>query len=147
MPVARPLLPVAVLTLVNSSVWAQYPSQVKFLSYNLWGYHNAETPGGYDSLASVINDIDPDISGHQEVDRVNTRSKRVDVIAYLGDLTMMHSLFAPALKGWRGGDYGEGLLSDHPPLSHRFFWERNRKARIGPPSRSRSLWVARECDS
>jgi len=70
----------------------------------------------------VINEIGPGISGHQEVDRANTRSKGVDVIAYLGERTGMHSLFAPALKGWNGGDYGEGLLAAHPPLSHRLFW-------------------------
>lgn len=105
-----------------SGASAQYPERVKFLSYNFWGYHNAEVPGGYDALAAVINEIDPDISGHQEVDRANTRSNGVDVIAYLGELTGMHSVFAPALRGWRGGDYGEGLLADHPPLSQRLFW-------------------------
>jgi endonuclease/exonuclease/phosphatase family metal-dependent hydrolase len=113
---------VVLWALFTVSAGAQYPAQVKFLSYNLWGYHNAETPGGYDSLAVVINEIDPDVSGHQEVDRTNTRSKRVDVIAYLGDLTGMHSIFAPALKGWSDGDYGEGLLADLPPLSHKLFW-------------------------
>ena len=120
--VARTLRIVAVLSLLTTSAWAQYPAQVKFLSYNLWGYRNAETPGGYDSLAVVINDINPDVSGHQEVDRVNKRSKRIDVIAYLGDLTGMHSLYAPALKEYQDGEYGEGLLADHPPLSHRLFW-------------------------
>jgi endonuclease/exonuclease/phosphatase family metal-dependent hydrolase len=111
-----------VMMLFATSALAQYPAQVKFLSYNLWGYRNAETPGGYDSLAAVINEIGAAVSGHQEVDRANTRSKGVDVIAYLGERTGMHSLFAPALKGWNGGDYGEGLLAQHPPLSHRFFW-------------------------
>jgi endonuclease/exonuclease/phosphatase family metal-dependent hydrolase len=118
----RTLWTLAILALAHTAGWAQYPAQVKFLSYNLWGYRNAETPGGYDSLAIVINEIDPHISGHQEVDRSNSRSKGVDVIAYLGKKTNMHSLFAPALKGWRGGDYGEGLLSDLPPLNHRLFW-------------------------
>jgi endonuclease/exonuclease/phosphatase family metal-dependent hydrolase len=113
---------IAVMALFCAPASAQYPAQVKFLSYNLWGYRNAEMPGGYDSLATVINEIGPDISGHQEVDRANSRSKGVDVIAYLGERTGMHSLFAPALKGWNGGDYGEGLLAKHPPLSHRMFW-------------------------
>ncbi|MBT4498637.1 MAG: hypothetical protein HOC74_12990 [Gemmatimonadetes bacterium] len=120
--ITRVLWIAIVLALASTTAWAQYPAQVKFLSYNLWGYHNAETPGGYDSLAAVINEIDPDVSGHQEVDRANTRSKGIDVIAYLGERTGMHSLFAPALKGWNEGDYGEGLLADLPPLSHRFFW-------------------------
>ena len=119
---AKKLWIVTLLALVNGSTWAQYPAHVKFLSYNLWGYRNAETPGGYDSLASVINELNPEISGHQEVDRANTRSKGVDVMAHLAKRTKMHSLFAPALKGWRGGDYGEGLLADFPPLSHRLFW-------------------------
>ena len=42
------------LALAHSSAWAQYPAHVKFLSYNLWGYRNAETPGGYDALAHVL---------------------------------------------------------------------------------------------
>jgi hypothetical protein len=74
--VSRTVYTLAVFLLLSTGAWAQYPSQVKFLSYNLWGYHNAETPGGYDSLATVINEIDPDVSGRQEVDRVNKRSKR-----------------------------------------------------------------------
>lgn len=119
---ARTTVFAALLMLPATSALAQYPAQVKFLSYNLWGYRNAETPGGYDSLAAVINEIDPAISGHQEVDRANTRSNGVDVIAYLGERTGRHSLFAPALKGWRDGDYGEGLLATFPPLSHRLFW-------------------------
>jgi len=120
--VARSTCIVAVMMFFATSAPPQYPAEVKFLSYNLWGYHNAETPGGYDSLAEVINEIGPDISGHQEVDRANTRSNGIDVIAYLGERTGMHSLFAPALKGWRGGDYGEGLLASQPPVSHRLFW-------------------------
>ena len=83
----------AVMMLFTTGAMAQYPAQVKFLSYNLWGYRNAETPGGYDSLAAVINEIGPAISGHQEVDRENSRSKGIDVIAYLGERTGMHSLF------------------------------------------------------
>jgi endonuclease/exonuclease/phosphatase family metal-dependent hydrolase len=110
------------LALFGTSVEAQYPAQVKFLSYNLWAGQNALISGGYDSLALVINEIDPDVSGHQEVDRVNRRSKRVDVIQYLGDLTDMHSLYAPGLKQYQGGEYGEGLLADSVPLSHRLFW-------------------------
>lgn len=101
---------------------AQYPAQVKFLTYNLWGYRNAEIVGGYDSLAVVINEIDPDVSGVQEVDRVNRRSKRIDVVAYLGDLTGMHTVYAPALKDYEDGEYGEGLLADLPPLAERLFW-------------------------
>ena len=92
---------IAALVLVGAGASAQYPAQVKFLSYNLWAGQNAITPGGYETLADVINEISPDVSGHQEVDRVNKRSRRTDVIAYLGDLTGMHPLFAPALKGAR----------------------------------------------
>ena len=121
-PITRAVGGLLLLASLSHQAEAQYPDRVKFLSYNLWGYHNAEVPGGYDSLAVVINEIDPDISGHQEVDRVNRRSRRIDVIAYLGDLTGMHSLYAPALKDYQDGEYGEGLLADEPPLSHRLFW-------------------------
>ncbi len=105
-----------------TSAAAQYPDQVKILSYNLWGYQNAVTPGGYEALADVINEIDPDISGHQEVDSSNSRSNGLDVIGYLGEQTDMYSVYAPALIGWNGGHYGEGLLADLEPLSYRLFW-------------------------
>ena len=113
---------VAILALFSNSAWAQYPAHLKFLSYNLWGYQNAVTPGGYDRLASVINELNPDISGHQEVDFKNDRSKGIDVIAYIANRTKMHSVFAPGLKDYQNGQYGEGLLSDFPPLKKKLFW-------------------------
>lgn len=119
---ARKLWVVAFISVLCSDVWAQYPAHAKFLSYNLWGYKNAETPGGYDRLASVINELNPDISGHQEVDFQNDRSKGVDVIAHLAERTKMRSIFAPALKDYQNGQYGEGLLSDFEPKSQRLFW-------------------------
>ncbi len=122
LPNARNLWIVALLALFCSNASAQYPAHVKFLSYNLWGYKNAETPGGYDQLASVINELNPDISGHQEVDFENDRSKGVDVIAHLANRTKMHSIFAPGLKNYQNGQYGEGLLSDFPPESKKLFW-------------------------
>jgi endonuclease/exonuclease/phosphatase family metal-dependent hydrolase len=110
--------------LAVSAIWVsgQYSSQIKVLSYNLWGYQNAVTPGGYDSLADVINEIDPDISGHQEVDSANDRSGGIDVIGYLGEQTNMHAYYAPALIGWGGGHYGEGLLADSAVISQKNFW-------------------------
>ncbi|MBT5708251.1 MAG: hypothetical protein HOI66_18210 [Verrucomicrobia bacterium] len=113
---------VVLFALTCSNAWAQYPAHVKFLSYNLWGYRNAEIPGGYDRLASVINELNPDISGHQEVDFKNDRSKGIDVIAYLGKRTKMHPVFAPGLKDYQNGQYGEGLLSDRPALKKKLFW-------------------------
>ena len=52
MSYTRILWTVTVFMSACTAVWAQYSAQVKFLSYNLWGYHNAVTPGGYDSLAA-----------------------------------------------------------------------------------------------
>ena len=113
---------VALMALFCGNASAQYPAHVKFLSYNLWGYKNAETPGGYDQLATVINELNPDISGHQEVDFKNDRSKGVNVIGHLAKRTKMHPIFAPGLKNYQNGQYGEGLLSDFPPVSKKLFW-------------------------
>jgi len=42
---AKRLWIVALIGFFSANAWAQYPAQVKFLSYNLWGYQNAVTPG------------------------------------------------------------------------------------------------------
>lgn len=114
------ILFVLIITILSAaSLWAQYPAQAKILTYNIWGVGHGSGP--YDDIAAVINEIDPDISGHQEVDSCNARNP-LDVIGWLGEQTDMFSLFAPALKNWGGGHYGEGLLADMEPLSYRLFW-------------------------
>jgi endonuclease/exonuclease/phosphatase family metal-dependent hydrolase len=101
------------------SLMAQYPAQVKILTYNI--YAGGHGDGPYDDIAAVINEIDPDISGHQEVDSCNPRNPH-DVIGWLGEQTNMYDLFAPGWKSWGDGHYGEGLLADSQIISHRLFW-------------------------
>lgn len=99
---------------------AQYSNEIKVLTYNLFaGGHSND--GSYADIVEVLNDISADISGHQEVDSCNGRNS-LDVINWLGEQTNMHSHFAPALKSWNGGKYGNGMLSTHEPISIRKFW-------------------------
>ncbi len=100
-------------------LWAQYPAQAKILTYNIYAMGHDDGP--YDDIAAVLNEIDADISGHQEVDSCNPRNP-LDVICWLGEQTNMYDLFAPGWKNWGDGHYGEGLLADSQFISYRLFW-------------------------
>lgn len=101
------------------TLWAQYPAQAKILTYNIYAMGHDDGP--YDDIAAVLNEINADISGHQEVDSCNPRNP-LDVIGWLGEQTNMYDLFAPGWKNWGDGHYGEGLLADSQIISHRLFW-------------------------
>ncbi len=99
--------------------FSQYDSQIKVLTYNLFAGGHTNSP--YDDIVEVLNDIDTDISGHQEVDSCNGRNS-LDVIRWLGEEIDYSSHFTPALKNWNGGQYGNGMLSRYEPDNIRKFW-------------------------
>lgn len=99
-----------------------YSSEIRVLSYNLWGGKNATRPWGYDSLAAMVELVDPDVAGLQEVDSANKRSKGVYVAGYMAEKTDMYSYFARGIIGYQGGQFGEAMISDEPAIKQRKFW-------------------------
>lgn len=97
---------------------AQYDSQIKVMTYNACSWCNEDTE--YEDVIEVINDIDPDVSGYQEVDRNNTRTP-LDVIQVLADGSNSFFEYGIALSNWNGGQYGIGMLFDHAPNASRQF--------------------------
>lgn len=103
-----------VLTLTCTTLRAQNNTDssriVKVLSFNI--LHGATTRGDFnlDVLADLILKADPDLVAMQEVDFKVVRSKKYDLVTELGWRTKMAPLFARAMP-YRGGEYGEGILS------------------------------------
>lgn len=111
---------IILIFLCIDNVMAQYGDTIKVLTYNLYaGGHSNNKP--YSDIIPVLDDINADISGHQEVDSCNGRNS-LDVINWLGEQTNRFSHFVPALKNWNGGQYGNGMLSKFEPNNIRKFW-------------------------
>ena len=108
----------AILLLLSFSGLSQ--TRIKVLTYNIYHGELASSPGkpNLDSVAKLINKIQPDFVALQEVDSMTGRSerlygKRTDLIKELAAKTKMFGYFGKALE-FEGGSYGEGILSKTP---------------------------------
>ena len=91
-------------------------NRVKVLTYNIYGGRNTDLKRDLDRIASVINELQPDIVALQEVDRHTRRLNGLDLVAELGRRTEMTPAFGRAMK-YDGGEYGEAILSRFPIVS------------------------------
>lgn len=89
---------------------------VRILTFNI--LHGATTNNDFDldQLASVINDVKPDLVALQEVDFKTNRARKYDLITELGWRTKMAPLFGKAMN-FDGGAYGVGILSKNPIIT------------------------------
>lgn len=91
---------------------------LKVLTFNI--LHGATTKGDFDldAIAKVIIDAEPDLVALQEVDFRTNRARKYDLVTELGLRTKMASLFGKAMD-FDGGQYGEGILSNHTFIKTR----------------------------
>ena len=91
---------------------------LRLLSYNL--HHGEGTDGKVDlvRIADYIKLQQPDIVFLQEIDKVCTRSGKVDQAAKLGELSGMTPYFAKFMD-FQGGEYGMALLTKLPVVETR----------------------------
>lgn len=90
-------------------------ANVRVLVYNI---HAGKDAAGADNLARVAEVVltsGADVVLLQEVDRLTTRSGRVDQLAELRRLTGLHGAFGRTLD-FQGGEYGIAVLSRWPLL-------------------------------
>jgi endonuclease/exonuclease/phosphatase family metal-dependent hydrolase len=86
-----------------------------------WNIHHGEGTDkkiDIDRIAQVITDEKADIVAIQEVDRGVERSKKIDIITKLADITGMTYAFGKTID-YQGGDYGNALLTRFPIFEER----------------------------
>jgi endonuclease/exonuclease/phosphatase family metal-dependent hydrolase len=86
---------------------------LRLVTFNI----RAARTASVDAIAAAIDAIDPDVVGLQEVDVGTARSGGLDQVAELSRETGMTGIFAKTID-FDGGEYGIGLLSRFPILSH-----------------------------
>lgn len=97
------------------------PVIVRMLSYNIYHGENPYQKGqsNLKEIASLINDLNPDVVLLQEVDSLTGRSARINrgerlnVVEDLAAMTGMNGHFGKAID-YDDGGYGEGILTKYP---------------------------------
>lgn len=88
-------------------------SDLHVLTYNIHSGKGTDNVIDLPRLAKVIKSFSPDIVSLQEVDKLTTRSGKVDQAEELARLTGMNFIFGVSQKRW-GGEYGNAVLSRFP---------------------------------
>lgn len=93
-------------------------SILRVMTYNI--HHGEGVDGKVDieRIAKLIRDSKADIVALQEVDRGVERTKKIDIITMLADMTGMTYAFGKNID-YQGGDYGNGFLTRFPILEER----------------------------
>ena len=89
------------------------------MSYNIRIGIGMDQQTNLKRIAEVINKIQPDYVGLQEVDSVCERSGWINQYAELARLTGMYPIFAPATERSKGL-YGIAALSRKKPRSYQY---------------------------
>ena len=90
------------------------------MSYNIRNGLGSDTISNLERTANVILQENPDVLAVQEVDSVTYRSKGIDVLKKLAQMTLMHPIYAPAIN-FSGGKYGIGILSKEKPVDYHYY--------------------------
>lgn len=93
--------------------------QLRVLTYNVRNAKGLDEATNYRRIADILQTSKADVIALQELDSVTYRSKQVDVLQKLSELTGMFAVYAPAID-YNGGKYGVGVLSKEKPLSFRY---------------------------
>lgn len=98
-----------------AGVKAGRPARIAVLTYNI--YHGEDAKGGsnLDTVAGIINSLEPDLVALQEVDNKTRRAKGLDLTDELSRRTGMKGIFGKAMD-YAGGGYGEAVLCRYPKL-------------------------------
>ncbi|HEX9828797.1 MAG TPA: endonuclease/exonuclease/phosphatase family protein [Bacteroidota bacterium] len=93
-------------------------SILRVLTFNI--HHGEGTDGEIDikRIAKLIQDSGADIVALQEIDRWTERTKKIDIMNELVDLTEMTYAFGKTID-FQGGEYGNGVLTRFPILEER----------------------------
>lgn len=89
---------------------------LKLLSYNIHSGHDFEGKENLADIGDFIKEVNADIVGMNEVDMKNERCGGIDQVEFLRERAgYPYCAFSPSME-YRGGYYGNGLLSKYPIL-------------------------------
>ncbi|MCS5489734.1 endonuclease/exonuclease/phosphatase family protein [Algoriphagus limi] len=116
LPILKNAFLISLIIIGSFSPLMAQDQTIKILTYNIYHGEDPFTPGktNLDSIAILLNELDPDIIALQEVDSMTVRSanlygRKVNLVDELAKKTGMDGYFAKAMDYSEGG-YGEGLL-------------------------------------
>ena len=89
------------------------PAELRVLVYNIHAGTDAAGVDNLDRVAALVREAKADLVLLQEVDRLTTRSGRVDQLRELERRTGLHGAFGKTLD-YQGGEYGIAVLSRWP---------------------------------
>ena len=94
------------------------PKELRVLCYNIHAGKGMDGKLDIERLAKAIMAQKPDLVAIQEIDRMTTRSGKVDQVAELERLTGMNAVFGKTIN-FSGGEYGLAILSKFPITGHK----------------------------
>jgi endonuclease/exonuclease/phosphatase family metal-dependent hydrolase len=83
---------------------------LRVLSYNIHGQAHLFDRRYLERISRVINELEPDVVGLQEVHRGGWKARREDQAAMIGELTGMQVSFGASFEA-RGGAFGNAILT------------------------------------
>ncbi len=112
------LIAVLVVAGCSSIKFSSDKNILRVLTYNI--HHGEGVDGKIDieRIANLIREAKADIVALQEVDRGVERTKKIDIMTMLSDLTGMAYAFGKNID-YQGGDYGNGFLTRFPILEEK----------------------------
>ncbi|WP_165248748.1 endonuclease/exonuclease/phosphatase family protein [Paludisphaera soli] len=116
--VPLPLLAACLLALGSASVFADEPTRLRILSYNIRHGEGMDGKLDLERIAGVIKSADPHVVALQEVDKGCERTQKVDEPGELARLTGMTPIFEGNIV-FQGGDYGNAVLTRLPVTAWR----------------------------
>jgi len=108
---------------------------LRLMSYNTHHSEGMDKVLDVNRICNIIKLQNPDILALQELDSMTDRTGKVYQLAEMAKKTKLHATFASALHNYRGGSYGNGILSKEKPLSVK---------RIALPGREQRILLVAE---
>ena len=94
------------------------PAELRLMTYNVHHCQGVDGKLDVERIAKIINNQNCDLIALQEIDRKTTRSEQADQLEQLAELTGMKAFFGKAIN-YGGGEYGVGVLSKLPVVTHK----------------------------
>lgn len=89
-------------------------NELVIMTYNVHNCIGVDNKTDYQRIANIINRIDPEVVGLQELDSATQRSNGIIVLNELANRTNRYHIYGPYFD-FQGGKYGVGILSKEKP--------------------------------